>query len=135
MAGESLQTAANSILMLVLTLVLPALIAWGVYQFKKYTTVKAAATNNEYVRDLWLHIGETLEDVVNCTTGTYVNALKDSDSFNLEEQKKAFNLSKDTFIGMLDEEATNLIIKTHGDLETFARVGIESVLATQKLNK
>jgi hypothetical protein len=134
MATETLQAAVSSILMMVLTLVLPAILAVGAKYLNDFIKARAQSSRSEYLRTMFGHIGDTIESVVNHTTQTYVRELKESDSFNLEEQKRAFNLTKNAALSMLNDEAKTLIETTHGDLNSWVNAQIESVIAEQALS-
>ena len=135
MAAESLQTTVNAILMMVLTLAVPAILALGAKMLNDFIKTKAQASKSEYFRTMFAHIGDTIEDVVNHTTKTYVTELKNSDKFDIEEQKAALNKSKEAALSMLNDEAVALIETTHGDINKWIETQIESVLVDKALPK
>jgi len=120
--------------MLVLTLAIPAILAVGAKMLNDYIKVKAQSSKSEYLQTMFAHIGDTIEDVVNHTSQTYVRALKESDSFDLKEQKNALLMSKDAALNMLNDEAVKLIETTHGDLNKWIETQIESVIADQAIS-
>ena len=134
MAAETLNTTLNSILMLVLTLAIPALLAVGAKMLNDYIKARAQSSKSEYLRTMFGHIGDTIESVVNHTTQTYVKELKASDKFDLEEQKSALIKSRNAALSMLNDEAIQLIETTHGDLNKWIETQIESVVAEGTLS-
>ena len=57
---------------------------------------------------------------------TYVEALKESDNFNADAQKIAFNLAKSIVLKQLSEDAKQYIATNYGDLEEWIRNQIEA---------
>ena len=135
MLTETLNTTLESILMIVLTVAIPALLAVGAKYLNDFIQTKAQSVKSEYFQTMMAHIGDTIEDVVNHTSQTYVRELKDADKFDTEQQKKALRLSKAAAISMLNDEAITLIQQTHKDVNQWIETQIESVLKDQALLK
>jgi len=132
MFTETLQTAVESILMMVLTLVIPALVAYGMKKVNDFVKVKVKASNSEYVRNMFEHIGDTIESVVNQTTQTYVKELKDLETFDLGEQRMALQITKEKLAHMINAESVALIEMLHGDAGKWIETQVESIIAKQK---
>ena len=67
-------------------------------------------------------------DAVVTTNQTYVNALKEAGTFDLEAQKEAFRRTKDAVLCLLTEDMQELIEKVVGDLDTYVNNLIESTV-------
>jgi len=121
--------------MTVLTVAIPILIGVGIKYFNDFIKTKAEASKSEYLRTMFLHIGDTIESVVNHTTQTYVNELKNCDRFDLDAQRCALQISQATALNMLNAEAISLIEQTHGDVQKWISTQIESVVMEQGVAK
>lgn len=62
------------------------------------------------------------------TNQTYVNALKESGTFDLEAQKEAFRRTKDAVLELLTEDMQQLLGTVVGDLDTYVNNLIESTV-------
>ena len=135
MFTETLHTAAESILMMVLTVVIPVLLGYGATKFSAFIKAKTGELNSEYAINMFAHIADTIESVVNHTTQTYVQELKDIDRFDIDAQSEALQKTKLKAFLLLNNEAQELIRATHGDLHRWLETQVESVLLEQKLLK
>ena len=63
---------------------------------------------------------------VDYVSQTYVDGLKDEGKFGEEQQKIAFDMSKNYILKMLDSNAKEAVIEVFGDLEIWAKTMIES---------
>jgi len=131
MFTEALKETVESILMLLLTAIIPTLVGYGVYKFNKWFKAKTKVLDSEYAINMFEHIGDTIESVVNHTTKTFVESLKRSNEFDAENKIEALKKSKTAAISMLDEESTALIQKMHGDLNNWVETQIISILEEQ----
>ena len=127
---ETLHTSINSILQGVILVVIPLAAIFAGKLVKDWINVRAFNAKNEYVRDMFIDIADTLEAAVNSTAQTYVDELKDKDIFDLDAQAVAFKKSFDNTKKLLNDEAKELIIKTHGDLDLWLTTQIESFIRT-----
>ncbi len=75
---------------------------------------------------------QTISDCVIATNQTYVESLKQQGKFDLDAQKKAFNLTKDAVLAILSEEAQTYLSTAVGDLNAYITKKIE---AEVNLNK
>ena len=81
------------------------------------------------------YIGMLNETITNCviaTTQTYVDALKAQGAFDLEAQKVAFNMTYESIVKLLTDEATEYLNEAVGDLNLYITQKIE---AEVNLNK
>lgn len=75
------------------------------------------------------------QTVVNCvitTNQTYVNSLKNSQSFDAKAQKAAFDKTMDAILTILSDDAKNYIRETTGDLNTYLTQLIEAEVNKRK---
>lgn len=71
-------------------------------------------------------LGSTIQDCVKATNQTYVETLKKEGKFGLEAQKKAFNMTKDAVLTILEGDALNYLNEIIGDLNTYIDKQIEA---------
>ena len=69
----------------------------------------------------------------NATKQTYVAALKAEDMFDAEKQRTALLMSLTTAKDLLDAEAKELIIETHGNLDKWLTVQVEAFIKESKI--
>lgn len=67
----------------------------------------------------------TIETCVIATNQTYVNALKDKNTFTLEAQKEAFEKTKEAVLAILGEEGQKYLSQIYGDLNVYISKEIE----------
>lgn len=75
---------------------------------------------------------KTITDCVLATTQTYVDSLKKEGKFDKEAQKKAFQLTYDNIMKILNNDAKEFLRSAIGDLKTHI---IEKIEAEVKINK
>ena len=66
------------------------------------------------------------------TTQTYVEALKKSNQFNTENQKIAFQMSYDTAVSIMTQEAKDFIATAYGSLNGWLTAQIEAAVNLNK---
>jgi len=135
MFTEALQTAVESIFVMIMGLVIPVAFAYAAKKLNDFVTAKGLESNSEYIANTFSRIGDTIESVVNHTTQTFVQNLKTDNLFNGDMQIEAMRLSRQAAINMLDAESTALIKDLHGDLNAWIETQIESVIYEQGLVK
>jgi len=128
MFTEALQTAVESIFMMVLTLVVPAATAWLGFKINAWFKAKGMAATSEYAANMFYHIGDTLEAVVDHTTKTFVDELKSDGVFDAHMAIEAMKKTKNRALCLLNDEAKSLIERTHGDIEMWIETEVESIL-------
>lgn len=75
---------------------------------------------------------ETICTCVIATNQTYVEALKKEGKFDTEAQKKAFQMTYDSVMNILSEEAKEYLKNIYGDLDTFLTNAIEAQVKNNK---
>jgi len=69
---------------------------------------------------------------VTCTNQTYVDTLKKSGQFTVENQKEAFQRSYDTAVSIMTQEAKDFISEAYGSLSGWLTVQIEAQVKNEK---
>jgi cobyrinic acid a,c-diamide synthase len=77
-------------------------------------------------------LADTIETCVIATNQTYVESLKNSDSFDAEAQKKAFEDTKTAVLNILGAEAIDYLNTALGDLNIYIEQKIESTVKVYK---
>lgn len=75
---------------------------------------------------------ETICTCVVATNQTYVEALKKEGKFDAEAQKKAFQMTYDAVMNILNEEAKEYLQNIYGDLNVFLTNMIEAQVKNNK---
>lgn len=75
---------------------------------------------------------ETITVCVIATNQTYVDTLKKEGKFDLEAQKKAFEMTRDAVMLILTEEAQEYLSSAVGDLNAFISQQIEASVNIEK---
>lgn len=110
-------------------LVFPALSAAALYFITWIKAKKAELqqkTKAEVTRKYLDMLDMTITDCVLATNQTYVDTLKKEGTFDAEAQKKAFQLTYDTVINLLTDEAQKYIGETVNDLGAYVTNKIEA---------
>ena len=104
--------------------------------FVKWVNVKAntlsSKRENEIEKKYIEMLNTTITDCVIATSQTYVESLKKQGNFNAEAQQNAFQMTFETVISLLTEEATIYLNEAIGDLNLYITQRIE---AEVNLNK
>jgi hypothetical protein len=77
-------------------------------------------------------LNDTISDCVIATTQTYVEALKKQGAFDAEAQKAAFQMTYETVIKLLTDEATEYLNEAVGDLQLYITQKIEAEVQINK---
>ncbi len=75
---------------------------------------------------------ETIRDCVSATTQTYVESLKSQGKFDAEAQQTAFQMSFDSVMQILSDDAKVYLANIYGDLSAFITTKIEAEVKAQK---
>ena len=105
---------------------LGVLVAFGVNALRAKVAELNAKQENELIAKYTAMLSETVIECVLATKQTYVDSLKASGSFDAEAQKRAFELSKDAVLTVLNDEAKDYLSNIYGDLETKIKNLIEA---------
>lgn len=91
-----------------------------------------ASTQNETAQKYTTMICDTISKCVIATNQTYVNSLKDSNSFTKEAQEEAFSKTMTAVLAILSEDAKAYITSITGDTETYLTQLIEAEVNKNK---
>lgn len=89
-------------------------------------------TDNEITIKYLDLLENTVEDCLEATNQTYVNALKEQNAFDLEAQKIALEKTKEAVLSILSEEAIIYLTNFVGDLDKLIEDKIEAKIARSK---
>lgn len=92
----------------------------------------AQNTNNELVKKYTEMAEQTITDCVIATNQIYVNALKDKNAFDLDQQKAAFELTYKAVLNLLTDEAQKYLTEAYGDLTEWVKQKIEAEVSKNK---
>ena len=102
----------------------------------KYIQIKMeeiqVKTENELIDKYLSMLASTVTECVIATNQTYVETLKKEGKFDLEAQKKAFEMTKDAVMMILTEEAQEYLSAAVGDLNIFIAQQIEAAVNVEK---
>lgn len=103
----------------------------------KYVQVKMeeikVKTENDIVDKYLSMLTSTVTECVIATNQTYVEALKKEGKFDLEAQKKAFEMTQDAVMLILTDEAKKYLSAAVGDLNVYISQQIEAAVNVEKL--
>lgn len=111
---------------------LTTLAAWGIAKLTQFIDSKMAD------KQAAGFLNEALSAVFSATKityQTYVEAIKGSELWNADAQKKALNMAKETAIAEFSTGAKNYIEKNYGDIEKWVENKIESSIYSLKNGK
>ena len=91
-----------------------------------------AKTDNEIVKKYINIAADVINTAVIATTETYVKSMKNQNLFDKEAQKTALQMTKDTVIATLSEEAKTKLSNVYGDLNKFIEAKIEEAVKNTK---
>lgn len=89
-------------------------------------------TDNELTKKYIEFLDKTITDCVIATNQTYVEALKKEGSFDLEAQKKAFELTYNAVFSILTEDAEFYLNEAIKDLNAYITSRIEAQVVISK---
>lgn len=102
----------------------------------KYIQVKMEEiqlkTENDIVDKYLLMLASTVTECVIATNQTYVDALKKEGKFDLDAQKKAFEMTQEAVMLILTDEAKKYLSAAVGDLNVFISQQIEAAVNVEK---
>ena len=102
----------------------------------KYIQIKMeeiqVKTENELVDKYLSMLASTVTECVIATNQTYVEALKKEGKFDLEAQKKTFEMTRDAVMMILTEEAQEYLSAAVGDLNIFIAQQLEAAVNVEK---
>ena len=104
------------------TVLIPLLgigVSYLIYLIKTKVDQLKQNTDSEIQRRYLDLLEKYVIDAVVTTNQTYVNALKEAGTFDLDAQKEAFKRTKDAVLELLTEDMKELLGTFVGDLDTF----------------
>lgn len=115
--------------------IIPLLGVLTVYAVQ-FIKTKAAEINTKHDNDILAKyvnmLSETITECVIATNQTYVEALKKQGSFDAEAQKQAFNLTYESVMKILSDDAKDYLANAYGDLKTYITNQIEATVNANK---
>ena len=129
---ETFNDVIMTALQTIITVTVPLISALIVYGIKKATNWLKSKTENETVDTYLNRAYSMLEDIVVTTTETYVKSLKADGKFDIEEQQKAFEITKSAFEQVASEEIKNAIKTTVSDYDAWDKNTVEAIIANTK---
>lgn len=101
-----------------------------------YIRVKMAEiqmkTENDIIDKYLSMLTNTVTECVIATNQTYVEALKKEGKFDLDAQKKAFEMTQEAVMLILTDEAKKYLSAAVGDLNVFISQQIEAAVNVEK---
>lgn len=76
---------------------------------------------------------KTIEKAIKMVNQTYVNNLKDGESFDEQSQQEAFNKTYDTALAIMSEETKAYLENKLGDFELWVKTTIEEKIDSSKV--
>lgn len=101
------------------------------FLYAKWTESKSKIENDKVSTTLDSIVSMVL-DVVEATNQTFVDELKKKGEFTEEAAVAAFNISKQTALSMLSEDAINIITTVYGDVNIYLDTLIEATVKQLK---
>lgn len=102
-------------------------------QWIRVKTAEATEKNQKDVFDKYITmLGETITKCVSATNQTYVDALKQAGSFDVEAQKHAFDMTLTAVMSVLGKDAIEYLTAIYGDLTSYLTTLIEAEVKAQK---
>ena len=99
---------------------------------KQKSNQAAAKTNNNLASSYIKEAADAVTTAVTFTSQTYVDSLKNSGTFTVENQKEAFNKAMNKAVEILSAEAKEYLTKAYGDLTNYLTTKIEAEVRNQK---
>ena len=101
--------------------------------FISYKTMQLKEkVNNQQFSSVADKVNILIADCIKSTNQTYVDSLKESNSFDISAQKEAFNKSFDSIMLVLSDSDKKKKKKNIGDLGTWITTKIQSYIKTSK---
>lgn len=107
------------------------------YYLIQFITIKGEEAQSKIDNDLAdkyiKMVTETIVSCVKATNQTYVDSLKATGAFDVEAQKKAFDMTKNAVLSILTAEAQEYLTEAVGDLNVYINQQIEAAVKDEKL--
>ena len=91
-----------------------------------------AEIDNETYKKYMNMLEKTITECVIATNQTYTEAMKKAGTFNMEQQKQAFEMTYKAVMAILTEEAQEYLNSVVGDLHIYITKQIEAAVSNNK---
>ena len=109
------------------------IVTFYIVQFIKTKTKELNANNSNEVLSKYIEmLSNTICECVIATNQTYVDSLKAQGKFDAEAQKKAFEMTYNSVISILTDEAKIYLTSIYGDLTAYITNMIEAEVNKNK---
>ena len=109
------------------------IVTFYIVQFIKTKTEELNANNSNEVLNKYIEmLSNTICECVIATNQTYVDSLKKQGKFDIEAQKKAFEMTYNSVINILTDEAKVYLTSIYGDLTAYITNMIEAEVNKNK---
>ena len=109
------------------------IVTFYIVQFIKTKTEELNANNSNEVLSKYIEmLSNTICECVIATNQTYVDSLKAQGKFDAEAQKKAFEMTYNSVISILTDEAKIYLTNIYGDLTAYITNMIEAEVNKNK---
>ena len=109
------------------------IVTFYIVQFIKTKTEELNANNSNEVLNKYIEmLSNTICECVIATNQTYVDSLKAQGKFDAEAQKKAFEMTYNSVINILTDEAKVYLTSIYGDLTAYITNMIEAEVNKNK---
>lgn len=109
------------------------IVTFYIVQFIKTKTEELNANNSNKVLSKYIEmLSNTICECVIATNQTYVDSLKAQGKFDAEAQKKAFEMTYNSVINILTDEAKIYLTSIYGDLTVYITNMIEAEVNKNK---
>ena len=103
----------------------------------KYIQVKSleitSKSENELIDKYTQMLAETISACVLSTNQTYVDSLKKQGKFDMEAQEKAFEITFNSVLNILNNDAKKYLSEAFGDLNVYITKQIEATVNVNKI--
>ncbi len=121
-----------TVLQAVIITVVPVITTYLCNFLKQKSNQAAAKTNDDLAASYIREVTDAVTTAVTFTSQTYVDNLKKSGTFTVENQKEAFNKALNKAVEILSAEAKEYLAKAYGDLTNYLSTKIEAEVRNQK---
>lgn len=122
-----------SLLQAVILAVVPVAGGFLVNYLRKASQQVTEDTNSNIIAKYVQEAADAVADAVLCVSQTYVDTLKKTGSFDVEEQKIALSLAKDRAVSLMSADARLILKKLYGDVDKWLESKIEATIMDVKL--
>lgn len=129
---ETFKQILEILMQVVIIPAIPIIVGYAIKVFNEWAESKAVEIENETVESYLMEITDIISQAVLSTTQTYVDSLKAQGKFDEEAHKVAFELTKNTVMVLLSQEAKEFLALMYGDLDLWIDTKIEQFVKIQK---